>query len=223
MSVSGVSDASSVKGASSVSVDGVGGASGIGAAESVVERAVSLFKALETGDARLAREVVGASFFNPEAKNSPVACATPGPAGVVASSAWMRSAFTDLRFPILGTAGNDEQVWVRLRMQGRHTGPFVLFRDGKLDKAVPPTGRDIDFEQIHVLDVRDGKVIRHEAVRDDMTMLGQLGVFPPAPAVAARLASWRLFGRAKQAAAAVSALAADAASSLTAGDDGEGD
>ena len=179
-----------------------------------IDRAVALFKILETGDAQLAADVVGAQFQNRESANSPAACSIPGPAGVVASSAWMRSAFTDLRFPILGTAVNDQQVWIRLRMQGRHTGPFVLFRDGKLDKAVPPTGRDIDFEQIHVLDVRDGKVIKHEAVRDDMTMLGQLGVFPPAPAVAARLAGWRLFGRAKQAAAAVSALAADAASSV---------
>jgi predicted ester cyclase len=189
--------------------------SGTSAAEAV-ERARGLFKILETGDARLAAEVVGAVFYNPESANSPVACTTPGPAGVLASSAWMRSAFTDLRFPILGTAVNDQQVWIRLRMQGRQTGPFVLFRDGTLDKAIPPTGREIDFEQVHVLDLRDGKVVRHEAVRDDMTMLGQLGVFPPVPAIAARLASWRLFGRAKQAAAAVSTLAADAASSFTA-------
>jgi hypothetical protein len=86
-------------------------------------------------------------------------------------------------------------VHVRVRMQGRHTGPFVLFRDGKLDKSVPPTGREIDYEQIHVLTVRDGKVVKHEAMRDDLTMLSQLGVFPPAPAIAARLAAWKLTGR----------------------------
>ncbi|MEV1068022.1 hypothetical protein [Streptomyces sp. NPDC050263] len=57
---------------------------------------------------------------------------------------------------------------------------MLAFRDGVLDQAVPPTGREIDFEQIHVLDLRDGKVVRHEAVRDDIVMLGRLGVFPPA-------------------------------------------
>lgn len=141
-----------------------------------------LFRILETGDPALAAEVVGEDFHNREAAVSPPACSIPGPAGVLASSAWMRFAFSDLRFPVLGIAGNDEQVWVRLRMRGRHTGPFVRFRDGALDQAIPPTGREIDFEQIHVLDLRDGKVVGHEAVRDDITMLGQLGVFPPAPA-----------------------------------------
>lgn len=177
------------------------------------DSARSLFKVLEAGDPALAAEVVGTDFHNREAFNSPAACAIPGPAGVLASSAWMRSAFTGLRFPVLDTAVDDErgQVFVRIRMQGRHTGPFVLFRDGKLDKIMPPTGRELDYEQIHVLTVRDGKVVGHEAVRDDMTMLGQLGVFPPTPAVASRLAAWKLTGRDRRAAAAISARAAEAA------------
>jgi hypothetical protein len=126
----------------------------------------------------------------------------------------MRYAFSDLRFPVLRVARNDDQVWVRLRMQGRHTGAFVRFRDGALDQAVPPTGREIDYEQIHVLDVRDGKVVGHEAVRDDITMLGQLGVFPPAPPTALRMLAWRVTGRAARAAAQVTAEAAEAAASL---------
>ncbi|MEU7763979.1 ester cyclase [Nocardia sp. NPDC049190] len=179
-----------------------------------MELAHGLFRVLETGDPALAADVVAADFHNRDAVVSPPACAIPGPAGVLASGAWMRSAFSDLRFPVLGVARNEGQVWVRLRMRGRHTGPFVRFRDGALDQAVPPTGREIDFEQIHVLDVRDGKVIRHEAVRDDITMLGQLGVFPPAPATAVRILSWRLTGRASRAAAHVTKQAADAAALL---------
>ncbi|CAO5251514.1 ester cyclase [Frankia sp. AgKG'84/4] len=177
------------------------------------DSAHSLFKVLETGDPALAAEVVGADFHNREASNSPVACAIPGPAGVLASSAWMRSAFTDLRFPVLDTGVDDERghVFVRIRMQGRQTGPFVLFRNEKVDKIVPPTGREIDFEQIHVLTVRDERVVGHEAVRDDMTMLGQLGIFPPTPAMVVRLAAWKLTGRDRRAAAAVSALSARAA------------
>ncbi|WP_329360122.1 ester cyclase [Streptomyces sp. NBC_01483] len=170
-----------------------------------------LFRVLETGDPALAAEVVHDDFHNREAAVSPTACSLPGPAGVLASGAWMRSAFSDLSFPVLGIARNDEQVWVRLRMQGRHTGAFVRFRDGALDQAIPPTGRDIDFEQIHVLDLRDGKVVGHEAVRDDITMLGQLGVFPPAPPVALRMLAWRVTGKATRAAADVTAKAAEAA------------
>ncbi|MFF4652177.1 ester cyclase [Streptomyces sp. NPDC001380] len=170
-----------------------------------------LFRVLETGDAALAAAVVSDDFRNREATVAPAACAAPGPAGVLASGAWMRSAFTGLHFEILDVAGNDRQVWVRLRMQGHHTGPFVRFKDGSLDQAVPPTGRDIDFEQIHVLDVRDGRVTGHEAVRDDITMLGQLGVFPPSPAVALRMAAWKVTGRAGSAAADVARRADEAA------------
>ncbi|MER6835480.1 hypothetical protein ABT320_16115 [Streptomyces cellulosae] len=46
-------------------------------------------------------------------------------------------------------------------MQGRHTGPFVRYREGRLDQAVPPTGREIDCERIHVLHLREGRVVGH--------------------------------------------------------------
>ncbi|MFF7186369.1 ester cyclase [Streptomyces sp. NPDC008222] len=179
------------------------------------ELAHGLFRILETGDPALAADVVAEDNHNREAAVAPPACAIPGPAGTLASGAWLRSAFSDLRLPVLGVAGNDDQVWVRLRMQGRHTGPFVRFRDGRLDQAIPPTGREIDVEQVHLLDVREGKVVRHEAIRDDITMLGQLGVFPPAPATALRMLAWRMSGRATRAAAEVAKLAADAARTLT--------
>lgn len=179
-----------------------------------VELAHGLFRILETGDPALALDVVGEDNYNREAAVAPPACAVAGPAGTLASSAWLRSAFSDLRFPVLGIAGNDDQVWVRLRMVGRHTGPFVRFRDGALDQAIPPTGREVDFEQVHVLDVRDRKVVRHEALRDDIAMLGQLGVFPPSPATALRMLAWRVSGRAARAAAEVASRAADAAGTV---------
>ncbi|MBG7696720.1 MULTISPECIES: ester cyclase [Streptomyces] len=174
----------------------------------------ALFEILETGDPALAAEVVHDEFHNREAAVSPPACRIPGPSGVLASGAWMRFAFSDLRLPVTDTVTSDSQVWVRLRMQGRHTGAFVLFNDQGVEQVVPPTGREIDFEQIHVLDLRDGKVVRHEAVRDDITMLGQLGVFPPGPAAGMRMLSWRLTGRAARAASEVSARAAEAAAAL---------
>jgi hypothetical protein len=42
-------------------------------------------------------------------------------------------------------------------------------------------------------------------------MLGQLGVFPPAPPVALRMLAWRVTGKATRAAADVTAKAAEAA------------
>lgn len=83
-------------------------------------------------------------------------------------------------------------------MQGHHTGPFVRCWQGELDQAAVPIGRKIDCEHIHVLDLRDGQVIRHDVVRNDVTRLTRLGVFPPSPAVAFRVTAWKLTGRGKR-------------------------
>jgi hypothetical protein len=56
-----------------------------------------LFRVPEAGDLHLAAGVVSDDFRNREAGVAPTACSTPGPAGVLASSAWMRLAFGDLR------------------------------------------------------------------------------------------------------------------------------
>ena len=60
------------------------------------ELASALFRILETGDPRLATEVVAEDNRNREAAVSPPACAIPGPAGTLASSAWMRSALSGI-------------------------------------------------------------------------------------------------------------------------------
>ena len=60
----------------------------------------------------------------------------------------MRSAFEGLRLPVVKGIHHGDQIWVRLRVQGSHSGAFVLFKDGAMDQVVPPTGRAIDFEQI---------------------------------------------------------------------------
>ncbi|WP_426362036.1 ester cyclase [Streptomyces sp. E-08] len=169
-----------------------------------------LFTVLATGDAALAAEVVHEEFTNREAVVSPAACSLPGPAGVLASGAWLRSAFTDLSFPVTDVVHDGDQVWIRLHMRGRHTGPFVRYRDGVLSEAIPPTGADIDSEQVHVLHLRDGRIVRHEAIRDDLTLLGQLGVFPPGPTVPL-IADWHASGRAVRAAVMVAEAAERAA------------
>jgi hypothetical protein len=95
-------------------------------------------------------------------------------------------------------------------MRGTHSGPFVRFDGDQVDQVVPPTGRVIDVEQIHLLRMRENQVVKHEALRDDLGMLEQLRVFPPGPAVA-RMAAWKISGRAAAAAREVSDRAAEAA------------
>ncbi|MEV7570188.1 ester cyclase [Streptomyces tanashiensis] len=184
-------------------------------AMSAEEAAIGLFTVLATGDAALAAAAVHEEFTNREARVSPAACSIPGPAGTLASGAWLRSAFTDMSFPVTDLVQDGERVWIRLHMRGRHTGPFVRYRDGMLDQAIPPTGALIDSEQVHLLHLQDGKVVHHEAVRDDVTLLGQLGVLPPGP-TARLIEEWHADGRAARAAAAIAEAAERAAATARA-------
>lgn len=176
-----------------------------------IDIAHDLFRVLETQDPELAVRVVAPDNHNVTASASPVACQAPGPSGALASSAWLRFAFPDLSFTVEQTATGTDTVWLRLRMRGTHTGAFVRFEDGRAAQTIPPTGHRIDVEQIHLVTVRDGQVVRHEALRDDLGMLEQLGVFPPGPGVLV-MAGWKLTGRAAKAARDVSAAAAAAGS-----------
>lgn len=179
--------------------------------DNMTSLARGIFRVLETGDAALARDVVGGDFHNREASSAPAACSSPGPAGLLASSAWMRSAFSELRFDILSVGHDGDVAWVHLRMQGMHTGPFVLYENGAPAQVVPPTGRRIDFEQIHLLTFSEGRIVDHLAVRDDLTMLGQLQVFPPNPRTLVALAAFAASGRKKRAIRRVEELTTAAA------------
>jgi predicted ester cyclase len=54
-------------------------------------------------------------------------------------------------------------------MTGRHTGEFM---------GIPATHRPVASSQAHRVRFQDGKSIEHWAVRDDLTLMQQLGVFP---------------------------------------------
>lgn len=99
-------------------------------------------------------------------------------------------------------------------MRARQTGPFVVFPAGQQPVSFPPTGRAFAVRQCHIWRLRDGLHIDHTAVRDDLSMMTQLGHQPPSPAGIARMLRWRLSGRhhsAVRQAIAAAQHAADAA------------
>ena len=44
------------------------------------------------------------------------------------------------------------------------------------DRVIPASGRPFSFRHVHIFRVRDGLIVEHWAVRDDLTMLQQFGV-----------------------------------------------
>jgi predicted ester cyclase len=82
---------------------------------------------------------------------------------------FLNRAFSDLRYDIHRVLADGDTVAIHCAMRGRHTGEFM---------GVPPTDRPVAFSQVHIVRFQDGKGIEHWAVRDDLTLLRQLGVFP---------------------------------------------
>jgi predicted ester cyclase len=56
--------------------------------------------------------------------------------------------------------------------------------NGGMLVGVPPTGRHFEVQHIHMLQVRDGKIVEHFASRDDLGMMQQLGLIAQAAASA---------------------------------------
>ena len=59
---------------------------------------------------------------------------------------------------------------------GRHVGELM---------GIPPTNREVAYDYVHIVRFRAGKGVEHWGVRDDMTLMRQLGVLPERPAPAA--------------------------------------
>lgn len=92
--------------------------------------------------------------------------------------AW-RTAFPDLQFTIEEQIVEADQVLSRCTCSGTHLGTFVHPLVGSL----PPTGKCFTVQQMHLTRLRDGRIVEHWAVRDDLAMLQQLGmVFMPGEA-----------------------------------------
>jgi predicted ester cyclase len=178
--------------------------------------------AMATGDAELARRCLDPGHVNRMATEEPPACAQPGVPGFLATSAWLRLAFAELRFDLLRLVSEGDTTVAHVRMSGRQTGPFVVFPDGAAPVAFPPTGREFSVQQCHLFTVRDGLHAEHVAVREDLGMMTQLGHLPPSPAAGLRMLRWHLSGGARRAvreAVDAAAAAATAEGSRLSGSD----
>lgn len=121
------------------------------------------FATFETGDVTDVETFCHADYRNHEAPDY------AGPQGFRTIVAVMRGAFSDLSFEEQGIISEGDTVALSTVMRGRHTGQFHGLR---------PTGRVVEQRQTHWIRMRDGKLVEHQAVRDDLGLLVQLGVVP---------------------------------------------
>lgn len=97
----------------------------------------------------------------------------PGLEGVIKTMLWLGRTFSDQRWEIHHLIAEDDLVTVHATYHGRQTGEFM---------GIPPTGREVAYDYVHILRFRDGKAVEHWSVRDSMALMQQLGVMPARPA-----------------------------------------
>ena len=79
----------------------------------------------------------------------------------------LHSAFGELRFEVEDEIAEGDKVVQLVTMRGRHTGPLM---------GREPTGRAFAVRHIYIWRIADGRIAEHWGSRDDLGLLGQLGL-----------------------------------------------
>ncbi len=130
-----------------------------------------LVEDLSRGDLAVADEILAPDFrdhTNPPDMQH-------GIAGHKAVVTLFRAAFPDLEYVPEELVAEGDRVAVRTTMRGTHRGAFF---------GLPPTGRWVTVDGIHILRIAGGKIAEHWGNNDDLGLMRQLGALP-APAAAA--------------------------------------
>jgi predicted ester cyclase len=90
--------------------------------------------------------------------------------------------FPDIRFTVEQWIVDGDWVAVRTTYAGTHRGVGRLPVDGGMLIGVPPTDKAFSVLHLHLFRVENGLIKEHWAGRDDIGMMRQLGLLPPAAA-----------------------------------------
>lgn len=93
----------------------------------------------------------------------------PGVEGFRLRMRRLHDAISELHMDVHEVVAGGDLVAYRATLSGVHTGPL---------QGIPPTDRRFSARHMHMLRMRDGRSSEHWAVRDDLSMLQQLGVIP---------------------------------------------
>ena len=79
----------------------------------------------------------------------------------------IRKAFPDYREHIDELISAEDRVIVRLTITGTHTGPLP---------NLPATGKSVEFTDVTICRIQDGKIVEQSGLSDYLTLYSQLGV-----------------------------------------------
>jgi predicted ester cyclase len=120
---------------------------------------------ISAGDAAVAAEIIHPEFVdhtNPPGMQR-------GLDGHNAIVALFKAAFPDMEWHINDMVAEGDRVVARTTMEATHGGDFF---------GIPPTGRRVRVDGIHILRIADGRIAEHWGNNDDLGLMRQLGVIP---------------------------------------------
>jgi predicted ester cyclase len=120
----------------------------------------------------VADELFSADHESPSAPGLP-----PGPAGTKMIAGMFLAAIPDLHVDIEIEIAEGDTVGGRLRQKGTHTGPMA-----SPTGEIPPSGKPVDFTEVAMLRIVDGKVATSWYWTDMIGLLTQIGVIAEPPA-----------------------------------------
>jgi predicted ester cyclase len=139
--------------------------------EKGIEAARQVINAFNTGNVSNVSNFISDQYFNHESQIDPIRGQLRGPAEFVDTVERNRMGFPDLHHQEGAIIAQDDMVVSVLNVTGTQTGNFFI---------LPPTGNKISYEAAHVYRVdEDGKIVEHNAIRDDLSFLAQLGIIEP--------------------------------------------
>ena len=129
-----------------------------------------VFEAFNSGDVNRVHEFISPQYFNHESQIDPSRSKLRGPEEFIDTVRNLRNAFTDLHYKEQDTVAAGDKVVSIVNVTGKHTGNFFI---------IPPTRNKINYRAVHIHRIIDRKIVEHTAIRDDLSLMVQLGVVGP--------------------------------------------
>jgi steroid delta-isomerase-like uncharacterized protein len=92
-----------------------------------------------------------------------------GLAGVKELFTFYHTAFPDIKTTIHKEVAEDDMLMAYWTVEGTNTGPMG---------GMPPTNKKIKMDGMEVVKYKDGKIVEHWEIDDNLTMMRQLGLIP---------------------------------------------
>lgn len=111
-------------------------------------------------------ELIAPDYVN---HSAPLPGLPPGPEGLKSIVAAVRRAFPDLHYTIEDIVLGGDKAALRTTLRGTHRGEFC---------GVAPTGRKVEVQELQIEHLRDGQIVAHWHLIDDLGLQRQLGLLP---------------------------------------------